>query len=165
MASKSKRLGSILVAIGLIVFPSIALSAGAETNSSASASGESNSSRYGKSSKERFQEAKSLINQEKFLAAYSLLESISMKSKDEADRQNLLGFTARKHGELDKAASHYKRALEIDPKHKGALEYQGELFLMLGQMGKALNNLKLLKSQCQLGCLELTQLKAAIEKF
>ena len=165
MASKSNRLGSLIFTLGLIVFPSVALSAGAETNSSASESVESDSSRYGKSSKGRFQEAKSLINQKKFIAAYSLLDSISMKSKDEADRQNLLGFTARKHGELDKAASHYKRALEIDPKHKGALEYQGELFLMLGQMGKALNNLKLLKSQCQLGCLELTQLKAAIDRF
>ena len=88
-----------------------------------------------------------------------------MKIKDEADRQNLLGFTARKYGELDKAASHYIRALEIDPKHKGALEYQGELFLALGQMEKALNNLRLLKSQCQLGCLEVTQLQAAIDKF
>ena len=55
--------------------------------------------------------------------------------------------------------------LKLEPNNKIALEYQGELFLALGQMGKALNNLRLLKSQCQLGCLELTQLKAAIDKF
>jgi len=35
------------------------------------------------------------------------------------------------------AASYYNTALTIDPKHIGALEYQGELFIQLGDIEKA----------------------------
>ena len=116
---QANKIVTLLLAIGIIIVPSISLAAGAETSSAPNTSAKSDSSRYGKSSQGRFQEAKSLINQKKFIAAYSLLDSISMKSKDEADRQNLLGFTARKHGKVEKAASHYELALKINPKHKG----------------------------------------------
>jgi tetratricopeptide (TPR) repeat protein len=44
----------------------------------------------------------------------------------------ILGFSFRKMGNLDKAAFYYEKALTISPKHKGALEYQGEMFLTLG---------------------------------
>ena len=160
-----KRLSGVLLALAITIFPTVSLAAGAGTSSSESTLTKSESSRYGKSTKGRFQQAKSLINQENFSAAYLLLTELSVKIKDEADRQNLLGFTARNYGRLDKAASHYKRALEINPKHRGALEYQGELFLKLGQIEKAKNNLELLRSQCRFGCSEVTQLESAINKF
>ena len=85
--------------------------------------------------------------------------------KDDPDGWTLLAFTNRKLTNFSKAEELYEKALKLEPNNKIALEYQGELFLALGQMEKALNNLRLLKSQCQLGCLEVTQLKAAIDKF
>ncbi|NJL16993.1 MAG: hypothetical protein HC938_07165 [Nitrospira sp.] len=40
-------------------------------------------------------------------------------------------------------ATFYAKALDFDPNHKGALEYQGELFVELGQVDKAKRNAKL----------------------
>ena len=162
---QANKIVTFALAVGIIIVPSISLGAGAETSSAPNTSAKSDSSRYGKSSQGRFQEAKNLINQQRFSNAYTALSSLPMKSKDEADRQNLLGFSARKYGKLDEAATHYDRALEINPKHRGALEYQGELFLMLGQIEKARNNLKLLKAECWLGCAEVSKLEKAIEEF
>ena len=80
-----------------------------------------------------YNEAVALIAAEKYQEAILPLQSAEKLAKTDADIQNLLGFTHRKTGKLDAAASYYKRALKINPKHKGALEYQGELFLMLGR--------------------------------
>ena len=171
MISKSNKALTLTLGLGLglaldmTVVPSVSFSAGANTTSSLNTSTKSETSRYGKQSKGRFNEAKNLIAQKKFYESYLFLITLPLKSKDEADRQNLLGFSARKSGQLERAANHYKSALKIDPNHKGALEYQGELFLLVGQKSKAENNLKLLKEECPLGCLEVTQLEAAINKF
>ncbi len=103
------------------------------------------------------------IKEERYLEAHLELESLPVTLRDEADRQNLLGFTARKSGQLKKAANHYEKALVIDPNHKGALEYRGELFLTLDQVEKAYKNLERLKEVCPLGCEEYTKLEAAID--
>ena len=47
--------------------------------------------------------------------------------------------------DFDNAAKYYKKALELDPEHLGAIEYQGEMYVDLGQKENALNNLALLK--------------------
>ena len=165
MFKKSNKAATLTLALAMTVVPSTIFSAGANTASSSSTSTKSETSRYGKQSTGRFNEAKSLISKKKFYESYLILLTLPTKSKDEADRQNLLGFSARKSGQLGKAANHYERALKIDPKHKGALAYQGELFLLAGQKSKAENNLNLLKVECPLGCLEVTELEAAINKF
>ena len=58
---------------------------------------------------------------------------------------------------------YYDKALAMDPSHKGALEYQGELFVTLGQIDKAKANLARLNRICLFGCEEYDDLKAAIE--
>ena len=111
-----------------------------------------------------FNEAVALIAAEKYQEAIPPLQSAEKLATTDADIQNLLGFTHRKTGKLDAAASYYKRALEINPKHKGALEYQGELFLMLGDKDAATANLAKLDKICWLGCSEYDDLKQAIAK-
>jgi len=111
-----------------------------------------------------FNEAVALIAAEKYQEAIPPLQSAEKLAKTDADIQNLLGFTHRKTGKLDAAASYYKRALEINPKHKGALEYQGELFLTLGDKDAAADNLAKLDKICWLGCSEYDDLKQAIAK-
>ena len=51
-----------------------------------------------------------------------------------ADIYNLLGFSYRKSSnpDLDKSYDAYMTALEHDPKHAGAHEYLGELYMMRG---------------------------------
>jgi len=92
------------------------------------------------------------------------LRDLANISPQDADIHNLLGFSYRKTGDLARAASHYEAALTLDPKHKGALEYQGELFLMQGNRAAAEANLAKLKKICWLGCDALEDLKAALAK-
>ena len=165
MSVNSQKLIPLLLAVAMVISPTLSFSAGGGTSQSTGNEAKSQSSRYTTSTISRFDEAKNLIALKQFSSAYSFLEGLQKKESDEADRQNLLGFTARKDGKLDRAASHYEKALQINPNHKGALEYQGELYLTLGQAAKAKDNLMILRSLCPIECLELKLLEAAIENF
>ena len=62
----------------------------------------------------------------------------------------------------DAAEKYYKKALNLDPEHKQALEYQGELFVELGDMASAENNLSLLAELCPNSCEEYEMLEKYI---
>ena len=109
-----------------------------------------------------YKKAVALIAAEKYQEAIPSLHSAEKLARNDADIQNLLGFVHRKIGKLDSAGIYYQRALEIDPKHKGALEYQGELFLMRGERDAAQANLAKLDKICWLGCSEYDVLEKAI---
>lgn len=79
-----------------------------------------------------------------------------------ADVYNLLGFSLRKSGDRESGATFYRKALDFNPDHKGALEYQGELFVELGQIDKARANLARLATLCPQGCEERDDLANAI---
>ncbi len=104
-----------------------------------------------------------IIETGKYQEAIQLLKLANSKKPKDADINNLLGFSHRKIGDLDKAGAYYRKALKIDGKHKGALEYQGELFLMVGKKAAAEENLRKLDEICWLGCSELNDLEAAIK--
>ena len=79
-----------------------------------------------------------------------------------ADVYNLLGFSFRKSGDMKNGATFYAKALDFDPNHKGALEYQGEMYVELGQVDKAKLNLAKLVTLCPSGCEEREDLEKAI---
>ena len=79
-----------------------------------------------------------------------------------ADVYNLMGFSLRKTGDYKQAYTFYRKALDFDPAHKGALEYLGELYVETGQLDKAKENVALLKTLCPGGCEELADLENAI---
>ena len=81
-----------------------------------------------------------------------------------ADLHNELGFTYRKLRQMDLAFEHYKRALTIDPRHRGAHEYIGEAYLMVGDVAGAEKHLAALRAICLLPCEELEDLRRAIEE-
>ena len=122
---------------------------------------------YGTTSKmpSSYQKAVKIIKSGKYQEAISLSKlANSIKPKD-AVINNLLGFTHRKTGDLEKAGAYYRKALKIDVNHRGALEYQGELFLMLGNKAAAEDNLRKLDKICWLGCSELDDLQTAIKNY
>ena len=111
---------------------------------------------------DRLKKAIKHIDREQFDRAISELRKAADLRPKNADIQNYLGFAYRKSGKLEASGNHYAKALQLDPDHKGALEYQGELFLMTGTPEKAHANLARLEVLCPSGCSELTDLKAAI---
>ena len=111
-----------------------------------------------------FAKAYQLIASKKYVEAYKELKSVDAPNKRD-DLNNLLSFTARKSGNLEAAAKYYDKALEINPKHVGALQYQGELFITLGEIEKAKQNLEKIGKLCWLfPCSEEKLLETAIEK-
>ncbi|MDX2156130.1 MAG: tetratricopeptide repeat protein [Hyphomicrobiaceae bacterium] len=87
---------------------------------------------------------------------------MAIKGVQHADVYNLMGFAYRKMGNYPRATTFYAKALDFDVNHKGALEYQGELFLETGQLDRAKANLQRLESLCPLGCEEREDLEKAI---
>jgi hypothetical protein len=55
--------------------------------------------------------------------------------------------------------------LQIDPQHRGANEYLGELYLQIGQLDKAEERLEVLDKECFFGCEEFDELKEAIADY
>ena len=104
-----------------------------------------------------------LIRTESFDEALIILENIVQRKPNDANIHNYMGFSFRKKGMLEKSAYHYERALDIDPKHLGALEYQGELYILLGNIEKAKENLGKIDDICWNECTEMKELKEAIQ--
>lgn len=84
---------------------------------------------------------------------------------DSADLHTELGFAHRRLRQFDKAFEHYRRALTIDPRHRGAHEYIGEAYLDVGDLAGAQRHLAALREICLLPCEEVNELLAAIAAY
>lgn len=100
-----------------------------------------------------------------YAGAVASLGAALAKDPKNADTLNYLGYSTRKLGQFDKAKGYYDRALAIDPDHRGAHEYLGELFLQTGNLAGAEAHLKKLDSLCLFGCSEYTELKNQIAAY
>ena len=106
-----------------------------------------------------------LIEQEKYQQAIDALGQALGKNPDDADLLNLYAFSNRKLQRLEIALEYYSKALEIEPKHRGANEYLGELYLQLGDLEKAEQRLAVLDKACFFGCDEFDEVERAIEEY
>jgi Flp pilus assembly protein TadD len=97
--------------------------------------------------------------------AIRLLSSAALRDTRNADIQNYLGYAYRNSGELGSAFKHYQRALQLSPRHRGAHEYLGEAYLMIGNVAKAEEHLALLRKICLIPCAETTVLEKKIAEF
>src|SRR3954470_19624581 len=72
-------------------------------------------------------------------AAQALLRDAVTREPRNADYHNMYAYTLRKGGnpDMNLVFKHYNEALVIDPKHRGAHEYLGEAYLMVGNVDKA----------------------------
>lgn len=103
-----------------------------------------------------------LVAKKNFTAAFAALKIADKDFANNADINNLLGYSARNLKQYANAATYYTKALKIDPNHLGALEYQGELFMLTKKSAQAKKNLAKLKTLCGLTCEEYLDLKKAI---
>jgi len=109
--------------------------------------------------------AKTAIAQFKYDEAKGYLEKVLAAKPDDADALNLMGFTERKLGDPGQSLEYYNKALALNPKHLGANEYLGELYLEMKDVKKAEERLAVLQQACGGTCEEYQELKEKIEKF
>ena len=99
--------------------------------------------------------------------AASLLKDALASDPKNAEYHNLYAYSLRKGANPDMSLvfKHYNEALRLDPKHRGAHEYIGEAYLMVGNVAKAKEHLGALDKLCFFPCIEYTDLKKAIAEY
>ncbi|MDI3337569.1 tetratricopeptide repeat protein [Defluviimonas aestuarii] len=107
-------------------------------------------------------EAQAAVDAGRYPEALKLLAGVIKTEPRNADALNLMGYSNRKMNRLTEAARYYDAALKVNPKHIGALEYQGELFVEMGDYDRARQNLKLIAAICG-ACDEVIDLRAALD--
>src|SRR5437763_12943662 len=98
--------------------------------------------------------------------AAAAMQAALAKEPGNADFHSLYAYSLRKGGtqDMDLVFKHYNEALRIDPRHKGAHEYLGEAYLMVGNVAKAREELSALDKLCFFGCSEYNELKKSISE-
>ena len=97
-------------------------------------------------------------------AAAAVLQEGLAKEPGNPRYHNLFAYSLRQgpSPDLGLVFKHYNEALRLDPGHRGAHEYIGEAYLMVGNVAKAKEHLGALDKLCFLPCAEYTALKKAI---
>jgi Flp pilus assembly protein TadD len=110
---------------------------------------------------ERYQAA---ADKQDWKSAATAMQAAISKEPSNADYHSLYAYSLRKGGttEMDLVFKHYNEALKLDPGHRGAHEYIGEAYLLVGNVAKAKEHLGALDKLCFFGCSEYTDLKKAI---
>jgi len=98
--------------------------------------------------------------------AQGVLKEALSADPNNANYHNLYAYSIRKgaNPDMNLVFKHYNEALRLDPKNKGAHEYIGEAYLMVGNVGKAKEHLSQLDKLCFFGCSEYNDLKRAISE-
>ena len=133
--------------------------------STAMAAGSTSSSSRPTAKPSTYQQGVSAVKAGDYGRALGLLQKVVRAKPRNADAWNYIGFSHRNLKQLDQALAAYTKALAIDPEHRGANEYLGELYLQTGDLEKARARLKTLDSACIFGCEEYDDLKQAIKKY
>ena len=105
------------------------------------------------------------IEAKDWTSAVKALSSAALRDTRNADIQNYLGYAHRHLGQMDLAFKHYQRALQLNPRHRGAHEYVGEAYLVVNDVAKAEEHLAALEKICLLPCEEYEDLKKAIATY
>ena len=110
------------------------------------------------------EQATSATSRKDWPRAQAILRDAVARDPGNADYHNLYAYSIRKGAspDMNLVFKHYNEALRIDPKHRGAHEYIGEAYLMVGNLPKAKEHLSSLDKLCFFPCSEFTDLKKAI---
>jgi Tfp pilus assembly protein PilF len=111
--------------------------------------------------------ARGAIAQQDWKGAQSILRDAVAREPKNADYHNLYAYATRKgpNPDMSLVFKEYNEALAIDPQHKGAHEYLGEAYLMVGNVAKAKEHLAQLDKLCLFSCSEFTDLKKSIAAY
>jgi Tfp pilus assembly protein PilF len=122
----------------------------------------------GPSANERLEVARKAIDAKDWSRAMFELNQAVREEPRNADVHNLLGYSYRKRAapDITKAFEHYKTALSLNPKHKGAHEYIGEAYLVDKKPAEAEKHLAALEAICgNKTCEEYADLAKALADY
>lgn len=108
---------------------------------------------------------KKALDAKNWTTAIQLLNKAEMQDDRNPDIQNLLGYAHRNAGDVGLAFKHYEKALQLNPRHRGAHEYVGEAYLLINNLSKAEEHLAALQKICLVSCEEYEDLKGAIAEY
>lgn len=108
-------------------------------------------------------EAREHIGAQRWEVARRVLAAHVRDEPGDADAFNLLGYSLRQLRRLPEALKAYEQALRLDPAHRGAHEYIGEAYVLLGDLERARLHLGALERLCPQGCEELDELRASLK--
>ena len=143
----------LAVLLGAIGAPSAAVAAGSDDTSGTDRT------------RSEYEQAVELVEAADYEDAIRILDGLERDESGNADVLNMLGYAHRKLGRVETAFDYYRRALAIQPRHLGANEYLGELYLETEELEKAEALLGVLASACPSGCEERDELSEAIDAY
>jgi len=108
---------------------------------------------------------KRAVDAKDWASAVERFKRAAVRHPENADVQNFIGYSYRNLKNYELAFTHYKRAIELDPRHRGAHEYIGEAYLLIGDLPNAEKHLAALREICLLPCEELQDLERAVTAF
>lgn len=112
-----------------------------------------------------FARGKSAVEAKDWDGAIKWLIAGDKRTSNNADVHNYLGFAYRNAGQIETSLKHYQRALQINPRHRGAHEYIGEAYLLTRNPAKAEEHLAALKRICPPLCEERDDLSKKIAAY
>jgi tetratricopeptide (TPR) repeat protein len=112
------------------------------------------------------QASKAIANKD-WPQAQGILRDAVARNGGNPDYHNLYAYSIRKgaNPDMNLVFKHYNEALRLDPKHRGAHEYIGEAYLMVGNLPKAKEHLSSLDKLCFFPCSEFTDLKKSVAAY
>jgi len=108
---------------------------------------------------------KQAVDKKDWPTAVASFRKVVAAQPNNADGYNMLGYSLRWMGQMDDAFAAYDRALKINPKHKGALEYSGVAYLKAGDPEKANAQLVKLETIAGKNSEEYRDLAKAISEY
>jgi Flp pilus assembly protein TadD len=111
-------------------------------------------------------DARARIEAKDWPGAVDVLKKAVARDPGNAEYHNLFAYSVRHtaNPDMNVVFQHYREALRIAPQHRGAHEYIGEAYLMVGDLPKAKEHLAALDKLCFFSCAEYRDLKKAIER-
>ena len=101
-----------------------------------------------------------LVLEARYAEALPLLFRI--KDRNNPQVLNLIGYSTRKLGDVDKGIDYYHQALAIDPGYTKARQYLGEAYLLKDDVAKAKEQLTEIADRCGGPCDDYELLVEAI---
>ena len=144
---------AVAVLLGVLGAPSAAMAAGSDDTGGTDRT------------RSAYEQAVELVEAADYEDAIRIRDRLDRDESGNADVLNMLGYAHRKLGRVVPAFDYYRKALAVEPRHLGANEYLGELYLETGELERAEERLGELVAACPSGCEERDELSEAIAAY